>query len=92
MPGKEKVKINSINDLSAEIFLHLKNREYIFVGKNKIYFEDYGDKPYFCVEKFEYTNTKGVDMFSVVDGYHLLTDAIEAAKKAKSDYIITKEG
>jgi len=65
--------------MKASDFKTLKNGDYVFVGKNKIYFDDYGDKPYFVVEKYEFTDN-GVDMFSVVDGYAIWEDAVQAAR------------
>ena len=53
----------------------LKGYQNIKVGKNQIYL----DGELFVVEKFEYVDN-GVDMFSVVDGFENIEDAIRVAK------------
>ena len=53
----------------------LKGYQNIKVGKNQIYLDD----ELFVVEKFEYVDN-GVDMFSVVDGFENIEDAIRVAK------------
>lgn len=65
--------------MDSVTFKTLKDKKYVFVGKNKIYFDDYGDDYYFVVEKYEFTDNE-TDMFSVIDGYTLWEDAVQAAK------------
>ena len=50
--------------------------EVVKVGKNQIY----RDKDVFIVEKYEFTDENGVDMFSVIDGYADIELAIRSAK------------
>ena len=37
------------------------------------------DGDYFCVEKFEYTDSNGVDIFSVYNSYANIEDALKFA-------------
>lgn len=54
---------------------------YVKVGKHRIHQDlDYDNT--FVLEQFEF-NSDGIDMFSVVDGYPNLIDAINAAKRIK---------
>lgn len=50
--------------------------EVVKVGRNQIY----RDGDVFVVEKYEFTTEKGIDMFSVIDGYSDVELAIRSAK------------
>lgn len=65
--------------MNSKTFKLLKDGNNLKVGKNQIYFNDYGTgEPCFIVEKFEYVQN-GEDMFSVVDGFDTFDEAYDVA-------------